>query len=287
VSFADRIHAARNFDSRRFLPFRIAGGLCGWIRPAFAKNLERWPEVFAITTEGVTLADKLDTPAARSAALAPILLALRDESLVTGWRDEAYPVAADFGMPPLLTIERAAARAFGIRTRGAHLNGAVGRGADCRMWIARRAATKPIDPSLLDNLVGGGVGLGLSPEQTIIKECHEEAGIPVSLAKRAIAKSAVSLQREVAEGMHWETLTIFDLELDAGFRPDNRDGEVAEFQLLPIDEVRRLVRDTSELTVDAALVILDFLLRNDLCAAPPAECAALIAALHATPPAQP
>ncbi len=287
MSFADRIHAAQNFDPRRFLPFRVADSLCGWIRPAFAKNLERWPAVFTITAEAVTIADQLDTPGARSAALAPILLALRDEGLITGWRDEDYSVAPDFGAAPMLTVERAAARAFGIRTRGAHLNATVGRGADCRMWIARRAATKPIDPSMLDNLVGGGVGLGLNPQQTIVKECDEEAGIPIALAMHALAKSTVSLQREVAEGMHWENLTIFDLELDAGFKPDNRDGEVAEFQLLPIGEVRRLVRDTNEFTVDAALVILDFLLRHDLCGAPPAECAALAAALQATPPAQP
>jgi 8-oxo-dGTP pyrophosphatase MutT (NUDIX family) len=287
VSFSDRVHAAQNFDARRFLPFRVAGSLCGWIRPAFAQNLGRWPAVFTVTAEAVTLADQLDTPAARSAALVPILLSLRDEGLINGWRDEAYPVAADFGAFPSLTVERAAARAFGIRTRGAHLNGTVGRGADCRMWIARRAASKPIDPALLDNLVGGGVGLGLSPEQTIVKECGEEAGIPVALAKRALAQSTISLQREVAEGLQWETLTAFDLELDADFRPENRDGEVAEFQLLPIGEVRRLVRDTSEFTVDAALVILDFLLRHGLSATAPAEQAALLAALRATPPAQP
>jgi 8-oxo-dGTP pyrophosphatase MutT (NUDIX family) len=283
VSFADRVRAAQNFDARRFLPFRVAGSHCGWVRHAFAQHLLRWPGVFAVSAEAVALADTLDSPDARSAALAPILLKLRDMGAITGWRGENYPVAADFGGPPLLTIERAAARPFGIRTRGAHLNGYVGRGEHCRMWIARRAASKPIDPSLLDNLVGGGVGLGFDPEQTLLKECGEEAGIPSDLAKRALAKSSVVLRREVPEGVHWETLYNFDLELDERFSPDNRDGEVAGFQLLPIAEVRRLVRDTAELTVDAALVVIDFLLRHDLSAASAAEQSVLGSALRGTP----
>jgi 8-oxo-dGTP pyrophosphatase MutT (NUDIX family) len=287
VSFAERIQAARNFDARRFLPFHVAGVHCGWVRPEFARHLQRWPAVFIVTGKEVALAVAHDSPATRSAVVAPILLTLREEGLITGWRDETYPVAADFGEPPLLNIERAASRVFGIRTRGAHLNGTVGRGTDCRMWIARRAATKSIDPSLLDNLVGGGVGFGFSPEQTIVKECGEEAGIPEALAQRVQAKSTVTLKREVPEGLQWETLYTFDLELDADFKPENRDGEVAGFQLLPIREVRRLVRDSTEFTVDAALVVIDFLLRHDSSATATAEHAALVAALRGTPPAQP
>ncbi len=43
------------------------------------------------------------------------------------------------------------------------------------MWIARRSPTKPIDPGMLDNLVGGGLAAGLTVAQTLVKEGWEEA----------------------------------------------------------------------------------------------------------------
>jgi 8-oxo-dGTP pyrophosphatase MutT (NUDIX family) len=286
VSYLDRVLAARDFDRRRFRPFGVEGRHCGWLRPAFASRLLRWPEVFAVSPNRVEIAHSLATPAARSEAVAPVLRVLRDEGVIAGWRNETYPVAADVGDPPLLMIERAAARAFGIRTRGAHLNGVIGSGTRCRMWIARRATTKPIDPAMLDNLVGGGVALGLSPLDTIVKECGEEAGIPPELAQRAEPGNTVSLLREVPEGVQWETLYTFDLELPDYFQPVNRDGEVAEFRLLPIRKVRHLVRDSAAFTVDAALVIVDFLLRHQMSGAASAELLALAEAMREPPLAQ-
>lgn len=281
MSYMDRIRATRAFDAGRHLRFMVEGRHCGFIRPDFAKTLTRWPAVFSVGAKTVELASSLHTPGARSEAVAPIIHALRDEGLIVGWRDEIYPVATDFGEPPLLAIERAAARAFGIRTRGAHLNGVAGTGTDCKMWIARRAPDKAIDPGMLDNLVGGGVMMGLSPLATIQKECGEEAGIPDAVAENVQAKSTVMLLREVPEGVHWETLYTFDLQLDEDFVPVNRDGEVADFRLLPIREVRKMLKGTSEFTADAGLVALEFLLRHDLSATATAEHEELVKAIHA------
>ena len=208
--------------------------------------------------------------------------ALFEDGVFSGWRDEAYPVATGFDAAPKLHIERAAALVFGIRTRGAHLNGYVGHGEDTHMWIARRAATKPVEPLMLDNLVGGGIGIGFTPRETILKECDEEAGITPELAQLATQQSAMLILQDIPAGAHWELLHTFDLELPFDFKPVNRDGEVAEFFLLPIAEVRRLVRDTTELTSDAAMVILDFLLRHNLTATSPAEQAALVSTMHDT-----
>jgi 8-oxo-dGTP pyrophosphatase MutT (NUDIX family) len=287
MSYLDRVHAARDFDRRRFLPFSVEGRHCGWVRPAFASLLQRWPEVFAVAPDRVEIVHSLATPAARSEAVAPVLRALRDEGVIAGWRNEIYPVAADFGDLPLLRIERAAARAFGIRTRGAHLNGVIGAGDQCQMWIARRAATKPIDPAMLDNLVGGGVALGMSPLDTILKECGEEAGIAPEYGEFVQARSTVSLLREVPEGVQWENLYTFDLEVPSYFQPVNHDGEVVEFRLLPVRDVRHLVRDSAEFTVDAALVILDFLLRNQMSGTASAELLALAEAMREPPVVQP
>ena len=137
-----------------------------------------------------------------------------------------------------------------------HLNGIV---ADSRMWLARRSASKPIDPGLLDNLVGGGLTAGLSVEKVLVKEAWEEAGIPAELARCATRGGTVSILREVPEGVQSEVIEVYDLALPAAFEPRNQDGEVSEFMLLPFDQVER-----RELTFEAALVAADYFKRKAL-----------------------
>ena len=47
---------------------------------------------------------------------------------------------------PVFELERAAARYFGVHTYAAHVNGLVRGERRRRMWLARRSATKAIDP---------------------------------------------------------------------------------------------------------------------------------------------
>ena len=56
----------------------------------------------------------------------------------------------------------------------------------------------------------------------------------------------------------------YDLELPADFRPVNTDGEVAGFELQPIEEVMARVRDTEDFKINCNLVIIDFLIRHGL-----------------------
>ena len=50
---------------------------------------------------------------------------MREEGVITGWRDELYPVTSGFYAPPVMLIERAAATHFGIKAYGVHINGYV------------------------------------------------------------------------------------------------------------------------------------------------------------------
>jgi 8-oxo-dGTP pyrophosphatase MutT (NUDIX family) len=134
------------------------------------------------------------------------------------------------------------------------VNGIVGA---TRMWLARRSAKKPIDPGMLDNLVGGGISVGFSVVDTLVKEAWEEAGIPAELARRATFGGKASVLREVPEGVQSETVHIYDLELPADFQPRNQDGEVSEFQLLPFSEIQY-----QELTYEAAIVARDCISRR-------------------------
>ncbi len=264
----DRVHAARAFDADRFLPFE-AGARIGWIRRDLAGLLRRWPEVFAIDERGVRLRPQGE--ADRTAALAQVTQVLAKDGTVPGWRDETYAIPHD---APLFHIERAAVRFFGLTSAASHLNGYVRSADGLRVWIARRSATKSVDPGFLDTLVGGGIPSGQDASQTLLRESHEEAGIERELAMHASATATLEVCHEVPRGLHSEILYAHDLELPADFRPRNVDGEVGEFMLLSAAETADRIA-SGEFTVEAGLVTVEFLLRRAALAPDPALALAL------------
>jgi 8-oxo-dGTP pyrophosphatase MutT (NUDIX family) len=245
-----------SFNPARYVRLMARGRQIGWLQPELAARLAAWPAVFSSGPEKVVLLEP--------DALAPILEQLAQEGFIPGWRNERYRIA------DLFEVERAAARPFGLTTAAVHLNG-IASGAR-HMWIARRSPTKPIDPGMLDNLVGGGIAAGLSVEQTLIKEAWEEAGIPPELVRAATRGGTVNILREVPEGVQSEVISVYDLVLPEGFEPKNQDGEVAGFQCLPFAEVQRLLREpgkfTPQFTLDAELVAQDYFSRARLAPAP-------------------
>lgn len=200
---------------------------------------------------------------------------LHREGLILGWRDEPFPlwpldqptVACVEGgsARPLARIERAAARFWGSLTLGAHCNGwlADAQGRPTHLWIARRSRHKATDPGRLDNLVGGGVPDGQTPAQTLLREGWEEAGLSAQRMTAARPGSTLLLLHAVPEGLQRECLYGFDLQLGADERPINQDGEVESFTCLPVAEAIEAAA-CGEMTVDAALVTLDFALRHSL-----------------------
>jgi 8-oxo-dGTP pyrophosphatase MutT (NUDIX family) len=234
------------FRPERFVPLSLGGKRIGWVRPELAAHLASWPGIFATGPDRVALLNP--------DGLAAAVEELAKEGFIPGWRNERYRIA------DLFDIERAAARPFGLTTQAVHLNGIVGE----RMWLARRSATKPIDPGMLDNLVGGGVTAGLTQFQVLVKEAWEEAGISAALAQKATPGGTISVLREVAEGVQSEIISIYDLELPKDFQPQNQDGEVSEFQLLAFPAVER-----ERLTYEAELVARDYFKRRATAAKAP------------------
>ena len=92
-----------------------------------ARLLAGDPAALLATESCVTLDAKIagDTERTRSAAVAPVMERLRDAGVVTGWRDELFPVNSRYGEPPALLVERATASLLGIRAYGVHINGYV------------------------------------------------------------------------------------------------------------------------------------------------------------------
>jgi len=190
---------------------------------------------------------------------------LHQDGLVVGWRDETYPVLAQHDGRLLATFERAASRFWGTTTFGAHCNGylADAAGRPTHLWIARRSYSKPTDPGLLDNLVGGGVPQGQTPAECVRREGWEEAGLLPEQMQALQPGRRFRVARDIPEGFQLEEVSVFDLALPPALQPVNQDGEVHSVALMPVAEA--LARAAAgEMTVDAALVTLDFALRHRL-----------------------
>src|SRR5258706_1829734 len=177
------LQPAYRADSDGFVPFSVGEQVVGWLRPLFAKALQKWPQTFEHDSGGAArLREDLDDEPKRTRALSSVVRDLAKTGLITGWRDELYPVRSGISADekPLLFLERAAARPFGITSYAVHVNGIVDsdhQRAAPAIWIARRSLSKAIDPGMLDNMIGGGVPAGLSVRETLVKEAWEEAGL--------------------------------------------------------------------------------------------------------------
>ena len=237
--------------------------MVGWLRPAFAEHLSRWPQVFSVGADTVALADELRGFAARSDALAEVVTALSRSGELPSPLGEPYPVTPGGRDAAVCVIDRAAAASFGVRAFGQHLNGFVREpGGELSMWIGRRARDRKLFPGALDQMVAGGLPYGIDLKDNLLKECAEEAGMPTALALQARPVGALTYNRVTERGFRPDVIFCYDIELTKEFKPANTDGEVEEFYLLPLEEVARIVRETDDFKLNCNLVIIDFLVRH-------------------------
>lgn len=267
MGIEQRLRAARCFEPRRFLAVHCDGERLGWVRRDLAVHLVSFPDVFASGVERIDMFRSGGSHAERSSAMETVARELAARGVLTRWRNERYAIGPPGGEASFFALERAAVRFFGFAAQAVHLNGLTNRAGERAMWIARRSRFKPIDPGMFDNLTGGGIGGGLGIEQTLIKEMWEEAGIPAEIARRAVRAGAIDVCREVPDGLHAETIHMYDLELPSDFDPVNQDGEVEEFRCLPLGAVVAELEGDAPYTVDAGLVAIDCLRRCGVLAA--------------------
>ncbi|KAI1490807.1 NUDIX hydrolase domain-like protein [Biscogniauxia mediterranea] len=233
-----------------------------------------------------------DTPEAINAAFAELIglaasarvfasLAppLHDETFrILGARTSTTVAAADSPRPPVQLL-RAAAGLFGIACRGSHMTvytrapGPSGSAAsELQIWVPRRSAHLRTWPGRLDTSVAGGVRASESPFECVVHEADEEASLPASLVRRdARACGAVTYVCASGAGSGGEhglvvpdVLYVYDLEVAPGVVvPRPRDGEVHEFRLCTVPQVRdALLR--GEFKTNSAAVMVDFFVRHGL-----------------------
>jgi 8-oxo-dGTP pyrophosphatase MutT (NUDIX family) len=263
MSFADHIRACNNYDRARVVPFVAGERRIGWVRRDNAAALARFPAVFAVEPEGVRLVARGDLDAV-SAAVDEVVDALVAENRLPRWRNEVFDVTPRWGEEPVFRVDRGAVAFFGVRAYGVDLNGYRRDHSGLHLWVGRRAPDKRLAPNKLDNLVAGGIGTGYGVAATLVKEADEEAGIPADLIAQAVPVGAITYLMENEIGIRDGVLFVYDLELPADFMPQNRDGEVVDFQLVPAQHVIGRIRTTDDFKFDVNLVFLDFALRHGL-----------------------
>ncbi|KAG2642746.1 nudix hydrolase 20, chloroplastic-like isoform X2 [Panicum virgatum] len=259
----------RGMDNKgEFVKFLVEDQVVGYVHKGFVEHLRDFHDVFSIvsgnngsnTVENVSLRSSLRTPEDRTHAIGDVIKNLGE--MIPGIRNELYPVTSSYGMPVYFSLERAAAPYFGIKAYGVHMNGYVEKDGQKFLWIGKRSDMKQTYPGMLDHLVAGGLPYGISCKENIIKECEEEAGIPRSISTNATSVGAVSYMD--IEGFRYkrDVLFCYDLNLPADFVPNNEDGEVDSFKLIPVQHAANIIRRTDFFKPNCNLVIIDFLFRH-------------------------
>ena len=187
-------------------------------------------------------------------ALHKIAMGMREAGLAHAWRDEQLAVTDEKGRVHG-TVERAVVRPLGITTFAVHL---VGMTSDGRHWLQQRSLTKPNDPGLWDTLMGGMIPASDSLEVSLARETWEEAGLRLPQLQALAHGGRITTRRPTGEGRSGyvvEHIDWYRCIVPHGVVPENQDGEVQQFRLVPAGEVASmLLRD--EFTVEAALILL-------------------------------
>ena len=262
MSLLERVRTCGVYHPENYRPFMVDGQIIGRIDVEALIELADFGDVFRFEDEQVHLKSHIQGFNGRTATMAEVTGELRDRGLVVGWRDEPYPVGTGFSEPALFNIERAAVPFFGVRGYGVHINGWVETDDGPHMWIGRRSLSKPTGPGLLDQMVAGGQPSGMSLLDNVVKECREEAGIEEQLARQARPVGTISYITTREEGLRHDVLFNYDLRVPLDFLPVNEDGEVAEFMLWPMAQVLEEVSERDTFKFNAALVVIDFLVRH-------------------------
>jgi 8-oxo-dGTP pyrophosphatase MutT (NUDIX family) len=246
----------------------------GRILPLVMPHLANFPALIVNHNQRlVRISPFLDSLEKRSKAMEQICRHWRQKKVfkaLEGWRDELYTVFNPSHMPYLL-MERAASCLFGIVTYGVHITGYIPATEDSpiKIWVPRRSPTKPTYPGMLDNTVAGGLGYPHGLFETVLKECEEEAGLDAEYVSEHIRPAGVvtywhQAERVIADeiGVYQpEVEYIYDLIMDPGVVPKPVDGEVAEFYLLTVEEVK-VELTAGNFKYNCALVMIDFLIRQ-------------------------
>ncbi len=265
-AFLNWINECNQFDAKDYLPFVIDNTVLGYIHTEKRSIFTDSKEVFSLIDfkqqDAITFHADIRDRDKRTKAINSIAKNWYETGILRSWVGEQYHVNTGFNHQSFFTIERSAASLLGIKKYGVHINAWVEKKGQVYLWVARRAKDKPTFPGKLDHLVAGGHGADYQIEDTMIKECAEEANIPKNIAQTAQPVSMVSYVMSNQHKLQQDNLFVYDLKLDENFIPENTDGEAEEFYLWPAEKVFETVALTRDYKTNCNLVIIDFAIRH-------------------------
>ncbi|KAH3687532.1 hypothetical protein WICPIJ_001494 [Wickerhamomyces pijperi] len=245
----------------------------GHIIPTVATELlDKFPDFLTLKpSKELWINPKLSTESLRSTKIAEVASQLRQTHIeqfptLKGWRAELY-TAYYPNHTKYFQIERAFAPLLGIVMYGVHINGYIPASEEegLKLWIPRRSIHKPTFPGMLDNTIAGGLGGGLDPLETAVKESYEEAGIEQSYIRHNLKQvgsvSYIYICQDEGGLIQPEIQYVYDLKFTKEMIPTPIDGEVQEFYLMPLGEVLQKLNNR-EFKPNCALVVIDFLIRH-------------------------
>lgn len=236
-------------------PLTVAGRVSGWVTAKATRIVAGLPGVH-VEAEAVHITAAGSPRMSLNAVLENVAQALLEARCLRGWRGELLDVVGEGRR--LAVIERAAVRPLGLLTKAVHLNAWT---PDGKLWIARRAQSKPTNPGMWDTLVGGLVSAGEGIDASLLRESNEEAGLTAADLKACSPlRIILRMHRRLPEGEGYqvEDVLVSDCILADTVRPKNLDGEVSEIRTASIDEVMTLI-EKDQFTLEAELVLLDSL----------------------------
>lgn len=245
-------------------------------KPNTTPNLSKLPASSASDVTAIAFDAHISTIEARSEAIERVCLEWRAEGLFATaiggrqWRNEKYTIYVHpfknigIGGEVAFTLERSACELFGFVTYGVHMTMYT---PDYKIWVPRRSKNKQTWPGFLDNSVAGGIPNGITPSESMIKECEEEASLAADVCKKAVrVAGAVSyFYQNVRGNLQPEVEYVYDMlcpsEDDPAFVPKPLDGEVESFELMNWEAVVEKMH-AGEFKRNSALVVVDFLIRH-------------------------
>lgn len=240
--------------------FEIAEQLVGSVLPQDAQWLASQLPGLSFDGEILSLNPVCSTDG--PAVLDQIAELFRNAGRLGKWRNEKLRVTTPDGSIVGL-VERAAARALGIKTFAVHLM--VYGAQPGTVWMQQRAFDKANDPGMWDTAVGGLVSGTESFLLSLHRESQEEAGLDVVALEKmgAVLKrgQSITVRRNLPEGFMHEDLIIYDIQLPPGICLENQDGEVAQFQCWSIATLVNAI-NKRQLTLEAILMCQESLERN-------------------------
>ena len=168
------------------------------------------------------------------------------------WSNKLFPFFSADG-EHVMDIDGCGVDLLGIVDFAVHMLAYVNTEEGLKFWVPRRSKTKTSYLNMLDNTAGGDLSSGERPIDCIVRESAEETSFPEDYIRRNVkACGSLSYQMSPTDdgrpGCQHQVQHLYEIELPKEIVPKPFDGEVEEFTLKTIDEVRSaLVHGDSKL----------------------------------------